>query len=590
MLTKFTTDVLIVGGGTGGSTAAIQCARRGVQTIIVSEFSWLGGMLTAAGVAAPDGSELISLQTGIWGEYLKELRSRQKGGLDHSWVSLFTYEPRIGAEIFADWVKDLPNLQWISGQTPVEVLKEGDREVSPKENRITGVRFQDYEIEAKITLDGTELGDLLALGEIPHRWGWELRTEFNEPSAPEAYNELCDRYPVQSPTWVFLLQDYGHKAPEIPAPAVDISQQFSGAWKGYGKQKFLNYGRFPNDLFMLNWPQKGNDYGENLNRLIGSKEEKNEFLKEAKEYSLGFAHFIQTRIDKRYGLAQNAFPSPSDGAFALMPYFRESRRLQGLETIIEADILPMSGGNTAALPRNSQGEVNAIAVGNYANDHHYPGVKFNLQPKSMPWGGRWTGTPFTIPYDTLIPVATDGFIVCEKNISVSHIANGSTRLQPMVMAIGQAAGMAAALCIESNCQPRELPIRDLQEALLTNNHAVIPLLNLPPNHPEWLQWQRYYLDRPEEYSKEGICACSSAFSSEREMGEYFRGTFRKIGENSYRIRLGDRAEKKQIWQLITTRPEVNEKLQHCQNEREISVWGWRNFSGGWFLLEKLVIH
>lgn len=579
MLTKLTTDVLVVGGGTGGSTAAIQCARRGTNTIIVSEFSWLGGMLTAAGVAAPDGSELIALQTGIWGEYLKELRSRQQGGLDQSWVSLFTYEPRTGAAIFADWVKDLPNLQWISGQTPLEVLKN--------RARITGVRFQDYEIEAKIILDGTELGDLLALGEIPHRWGWELREEFNEPSAPKTFNELCDRYPVQSPTWVFLLQDYGEKAPEIPAPAIDYSDNFKGAWDGYGKQKFLNYGRFPNDLFMLNWPQKGNDYGVNLNRLIGSDAEKNEFLQEAKEYSLGFAHFLQTHIDRRYGLAKKAFPSPSDGAFALYPYFRESRRLRGLQTIVEADILPMSGGNVAPLPFNSQGEMNAIAVGNYANDHHYPDVKFPLQPKSMQWGGRWTGTPFTIPYDALIPIATDGFLVCEKNISVSHIANGSTRLQPMVMALGQAAGMAAALCIESNCQPQELHVRKLQEALLDNNHAVIPLLNLPPDRPDWLQQQRYYLDRPEEYGKEGSCGENFAFSSEKEVGEHFRGTFCKLGKNSYRIRLHDRTEAKQIWQLITVRPEVHAKLQNCRNEREISVWGWRNFSGGWFLVEKL---
>ncbi|MGK7925912.1 MAG: FAD-dependent oxidoreductase [Spirulina sp.] len=580
MLTKLTTDVLVVGGGTGGSTAAIQCARRGIKTTIVSEFSWLGGMLTSAGVAAPDGSELIALQTGIWGEYLKELRSRQKGGLDHSWVSLFAYEPSTGAEIFADWVKALPNLHWIAGQTPVEVFKNRDR--------VTGVRFQDYEIAAKITLDGTELGDLLAFGEIPHRWGWELRAEFNEPSAPETYNELCDRYPVQSPTYVVLLQDYRDTAPEIPASSIDISEAFIGAWEGYGSQKFLNYGRFPKDLFMLNWPQKGNDYGVNLNRLIGSETERTEFFQEAKDYSLGFARFIQTHLDRRYGLAQNAFPRPSDGALGLHPYFRESRRLQGLKTIVEADILPISGGNVAPLPYNARGEVNAIAVGNYANDHHYPDVKFPLQPKSMQWGGRWTGTPFTIPYDALIPIATDGLLVCEKNISVSHIANGSTRLQPMVMALGQAAGMAAALCIESNCQPRELPVRDLQEALLNNNHAVIPLLNLPPDRPDWVSWQRYYLDRPEEYPKTGNCGCNSSFSSEREVGEHFRGTFQNIGENNYRIRLHDRLRSPQIWQLITVRPEVHEKLLGCPNEQEISVWGWRNFSGGWLAIEKLV--
>ncbi|MDA0266108.1 MAG: FAD-dependent oxidoreductase, partial [Cyanobacteria bacterium] len=113
-----TTDVLVVGGGTGGTAAALQAARRGAQTILVSEGPWLGGMLTAAGVSAPDGNELSAFQTGIWGAFLRALRRRQPGGLDNSWVSFFTYEPRMGAAIFADWVKALPNLQWIVGQPP----------------------------------------------------------------------------------------------------------------------------------------------------------------------------------------------------------------------------------------------------------------------------------------------------------------------------------------------------------------------------------------------------------------------------------------------------------------------------------------
>lgn len=61
------TQILVVGGGTGGTAAAIQAARRGAQVVLVSEFPWLGGMLTSAGVAAPDGNELEAFQTGFWG-------------------------------------------------------------------------------------------------------------------------------------------------------------------------------------------------------------------------------------------------------------------------------------------------------------------------------------------------------------------------------------------------------------------------------------------------------------------------------------------------------------------------------------------
>ncbi|NEO25592.1 MAG: FAD-dependent oxidoreductase, partial [Kamptonema sp. SIO4C4] len=480
-----TTQVLIVGGGTGGTCAALQAARRGIQTTLVSEFSWLGGMLTSAGVAVPDGNELIALQTGLWGQYIQTLRQKQPGGLDRSWVSLFSYHPRIGAEIFAHWVQALPNLQWITGQVPLAVQKT--------QNRITGVRFPDYEITAQITLDGTELGDLLPLADIPYRWGWELQQEFNEPSAPQAWNDLTQRYPVQSPTWVVLLQDYQDNAPKIPCPPKDSSEQFHGAWDNYGGESFLNYGRLTDHLYMLNWPIHGNDYAENLNRLVESETAKQEYYQEAQWHSQSFARYIQTHLSPRYGLAADAFPAPSQGAFALHPYFRESRRLQGQITVTEKMILPQSGGRVAALPTDTQGQVTAIAVGNYANDHHYPGVDFHLQPKSMRWGGRWTGTPFALPISALIPDTVAGFLVCEKNISVSHLANGATRLQPIVMSLGQAAGMMAALCVELGCQPQELAVRQVQEALITDPlapMAVIPLLNLPPSHPDWQEWQR----------------------------------------------------------------------------------------------------
>ena len=49
---KTEVDVLIVGGGTSGISAGISSARLGVSTLILEEYSWLGGMLTSAGVSA----------------------------------------------------------------------------------------------------------------------------------------------------------------------------------------------------------------------------------------------------------------------------------------------------------------------------------------------------------------------------------------------------------------------------------------------------------------------------------------------------------------------------------------------------------
>jgi hypothetical protein len=578
----YITDVLVVGGGTGGTAAAIQAARRGAKTILVSEFPWLGGMLTAAGVSAPDGNELMAFQTGIWGAFLRELEQRQPGGLDNSWVSFFSYDPRVGAEIFADWVKDLANLHWISGQVPLEVLKQ--------DNCITGVRFADFTVQAKVILDGTELGDLLALAEIPYRWGWELQSEWQEPSAPIEFNAITTKYPVQSPTWVVLMQDFGADIPpEIPpAPNYDPTL-FVGAWENYGAEKFLNYGRLPGNLFMINWPICGNDYGEGVARLIESATNKSDFLQECRWHSQNFAHFIQNQLGRRYGLAEGIFPH-TDAAFALHPYYRESRRLVGLTTVKEQDILPVAGGRVAAL------FADAIAIGNYANDHHYPGFDLPLQPKSIRWGGRWTGTPFTIPYRCLVPATTDGLLVCEKNISVSHIANGATRLQPVVLGIGQAAGMAAAMCVELNCQPRDLPVKALQEALLEDQQApaaIIPLFNLAPDHPEWLQWQMYYVNEPQAYPSCGNCppTVDQYYHSDNQQvftrgTNCFTGILEILNQQDYSFTItSPAANLGHTWQLVTWRSHIDAQLQSLSHRQHLTVWGRLNNSGNWLLVE-----
>ncbi|MEM9212993.1 MAG: FAD-dependent oxidoreductase [Cyanobacteria bacterium P01_F01_bin.150] len=620
----YKTDILIVGGGTGGTVAAIQAARRGraldTQVTLVSEFSWLGGMLTSAGVSAPDGNELLALQTGIWGDFLRTVQQRQAGGIDHGWVSCFTFEPRVGAKIFADWVQALPNLHWISGQKPVTVGKT--------DSQVTTVTFDNIEIEAQIILDGTELGDVMALAEIPYRWGWDWPevSQWDEPSALREPNNLTKTYPVQLPTWVVVMQDFGEgeTAPTIPVPPTCSPTHpptapppgFAHAWKGYGPERFINYGRLPGDRFMINWPQHGNDYGKDLNRLVQSEQSRREYLKEARWHTQAFAQHIQANIGQRYGLASDTFPlapnSLGGGAYALYPYYRESRRLQGLVTVREQDILPLGDSGIAPLPVNEYGEIEAIAIGNYANDHHYPSPEselLTLAPKSIRWGGRWTGTPFALPYRCLIPETMDGFLVCEKNISVSHIANGATRLQPTVMNIGQAAGMAAALCIERGCQPRDLPVRILQEALLTDAiapAAVIPLLNSLPHHPKWQYWQRHGLEHGLDdlailEADIALSPSTSHFSSHENIGSNLlsnnsnvsqwvtvTGQFERIDDGTYRLALQSYLQSEfhvDFLPLITLNPDVRQHLATWPNKTAMTVQGYWNRSGPWLRTE-----
>ncbi len=590
------TDVLVVGGGTGGTAAAIQAARLGAEVLLVSEWPWLGGMLTAAGVTAPDGNELAAFQTGLWGAFLRELERRQPGGLHHGWVSFFTYEPAVGAAIFADWVAALPNLTWRWGHHPRAVSRSGER--------VTGVEFESFSVKAHITIDGTELGDLLALGDVPHRWGWEPRDQWQEPSAPAALNDPTDplapameSYPVQSPTWVVVMQDYGPGETAPPIPSAGLSADFSGAWDGYGPEQFLNYGRLPGNRFMINWPQQGNDYGVGLDRLIGTASARHEFWQEARDHSQQFAHVIQAELGANYGLAQGVFPqletTPGGGAFALYPYYREGRRLVGVATVREGDILPRAGGQVAPLPINAAGEVDAIAIGNYPNDHHYPGFAMPLAPKAIHWGGRWTGTPFTIPYGALVPAEIDGLLACDKNISVTHIANGATRLQPVVLGIGQAAGAAAALCTQQKCQPRQLSTRHLQQTLLQDPQApamVVPCFDLLPTDEHWMKHQETYLSQPHTYPDSGFTyslgKVPAATALSTAATKPFRGQYQSGKNNSHQL-LQPMGNTGPALTLVAVSPQAVHQLTQAIDGSTLEVNGIHNAGGHWILVNNI---
>ena len=96
-----TYDVVVAGGGTGGTAAAIEAARGGARTLVVEEGTWLGGVLTSAGVSAVDGN--YRLRGGIFGEFADSLAARYGGydALRSGWVSNILFNPRVGAGIFS---------------------------------------------------------------------------------------------------------------------------------------------------------------------------------------------------------------------------------------------------------------------------------------------------------------------------------------------------------------------------------------------------------------------------------------------------------------------------------------------------------
>jgi FAD dependent oxidoreductase len=468
-----TTDVLVAGGGTGGIAAALQSARLGARTVVVEQTHWLGGMLTAAGVSCTDGNN--DLVGGIWSEFRQALyRCYGTRDLATGWVSELCFEPHVADSIFKSWAAQQKNLTVLYGWIPKRVIRD--------HRRVTGVVFenqfhQQKTILAKITVDATELGDIFALAGAAYDLGTEEAAFSGEKMAPGKTNIIQDL------TWVAVLKqlDTAELEPLARPPGYDSTQYFCccesapclGA-KAYpaDARKMLAYGRLPAGKFMINWPAHGND--SYLNVVEDGDSVRQVKYRAAKLRTLGFVYFIQTQLGYTHlGLAQDEL----DHGLAFIPYNREGRRIRGVVRFnVNQIVAPFD--QLAPLYRTG------IAVGNYPVDHHHgqnpqtPRIDFPPIPS------------FNVPLGALIAQQTDGLIVCEKGISVSNIVNGATRLQPVVLLTGQAAGVLAATSIRLGCQPRKVPVRLVQQALLEAGCYLMPYADVKPDQPGWLSIQR----------------------------------------------------------------------------------------------------
>jgi hypothetical protein len=222
---------------------------------------------------------------------------------------------------------------------------------------------------------------------------------------------------------------------------------------------------------MLNWPRMGNDWYFNAINL--NRNERLKGYNEAKQATMRFIYHIQTTLGFKYlGLADDEFPTPD--SLALMPYHREARRLRGRVRMTINHVLKPYSDN---LYRT------ACAVGDYPVDHHH--AKYPHQ-NDLPHIEFPSVPSFSIPLGSLIPAEKQGvenLIAAEKCISVSNIINGSTRLQPCVLLIGQAAGTLAALSVKSGTTPARVPVRSVQQSLLDAKCWLLPFLDVPPENP-----------------------------------------------------------------------------------------------------------
>lgn len=463
--------MLIIGGSTSGTSAAIAAARMGAKVIVVESSPMLGGMLTAQGVSATDGN--YKLKGGIWSEFRDSLAARygSSDALRTGWVSEIQFEPHVGDEIFKNMLATAQNADVRYGYHVTSALMEGHTVKGAEFRNISGKRLR---VKAKVTIDATDLGDFLPLSGTPYRIGMDSKTETGEDAA---YDEADNT--IQDLTLVGILKDFGPDSDKtIAKPEGYDPAEFEGCCNteyvgGMSAQTMLDYGRLPGGKYMLNWPGNfGNDiYIACADKPFGQREES---LKAARAKTMRFIYFIQTELGyKNLGIADDEF-STEDG-LAYQAYFREGRRLKGVLTMTLDDI---EDRYRNFLYRTG------VSVGDYPVDHHHkqnPDARPLVFPK-VP--------SFCVSAGVMLPDSTDGLIVSDKAISVTNLANGSTRLQPVVLGTGQAAGTLAFLAVTSGREPRDIPVRELQGALLEQGCYLQPTYDVSLTDPDFKAIQR----------------------------------------------------------------------------------------------------
>lgn len=462
-------EVLVVGGGAGGVSAGIQCARMGVKNIIVEETPWVGGMLTSAGVSCIDGN--YNLRSGIFGEFTDSLAARYGGwdALKTGWVSNINFEPHVAQEILSNIAASCGDLLDVRRETVVTSVSGGPGKWKVELSDASGRRSV---IEAEVLIDATELGDVAKMCGVDYRIGMESSADTGESIAPEQSNDI-----IQDLTYVAVLKDYGPDAdmtverpssydPSVFAnsclnPLSTVSETGQTIWPA---DMMISYGALPGGKYMINWPIYGNDYY--VNSIEMTPEQRREAYEKAKEFTMCFVYFIQHELGmKHIGLADDEFPTEDGMPF--FPYHRESRRIVG-EAFFTMD--------AAARPYDFNLYRTGIAVGDYPVDHHH----FRHPDwKSLPDLHFYPVPSFNVPMGVLIPADTDDLIVTEKSVSVSNLINGATRLQPVVMQLGQAAGAVAALSRIEAKSVKKVGVRQVQEALLDAGCYLMPYLDLP---------------------------------------------------------------------------------------------------------------
>lgn len=505
-------DILIAGGGTGGTSATLHAARLGRKVVVLEETDWLGGQLTSQGVSALDEHAHIEqfggtqsyyeLRNAIRKHYATTYRLTERAIAGTSfnpgncWVTHLAFEPRVAVQCIDRMLEPVSsNIERHFHSRVVEVKSTRDRIKEITAATPDGTRT----FRATVFLDATETGEFSALAGAEIVQGREGRKETSEPDAYEHPDPGC----IQSFTFPFAVELRPGEDHTIPKPRdyekLKAMQQYSftdGAIRrlfGEEWQTLWTYrrllasenfadGAVPNDLCMIN--TASNDYrGPSI---IGkSTHETDAILDEARRASLGFLYWMQTEAP-RHDSDRCGYPEimlrpdvmgTADGC-SKTPYIRESRRLRTQFTVREQDIVVRDGsGRIWNASLRAKPFPDSVGIGWYHLDCH--------RSCTGDPGRFWPTRPFQIPLGVLVPVRVENLIPACKNIGVTHLSNGAYRLHPVEWAIGQAAATLADHAIESGRSVQSHDVASVQQSALRQGAPIYWYIDVPYGLPEF---------------------------------------------------------------------------------------------------------
>jgi hypothetical protein len=428
-------DVIVVGGGPGGHSAAIAAARNGARVVLLERYGHLGGMATGGIVIQiphmSDGGDKPVI-AGLNMEWLERLDKMPGAVLRPRTEDIGSTDPKL----VGYWKRFMGNVinghiehtAWVDTELTKCMLNDMVEEAGIKlflhswgtraiveEGRVKGAIFESKSgrqaVLGQIVIDGTGDGDLLPTSGA----AFDGEVEKGSRSAALAlvfrvgncnYQKYCDFRESQPERFEALLKELaqaaGTRLLPLPTPRNDV-------------------------MWINNWIQ-GLDC-TNVEDLTKLEVEMRKIMRKGHEF-----------LVKKFPTFENSFILDT----ASQTGTRGSRRLISEYIVTKED----------------------FQAGKKFEDTI--GVFPRLGPP-----GAGAAKRVNIPYRALVPVKIEGLLVAGRSFGSDMAANNMANLIPHCIANGEAAGTAAAIAVKKGISPRNVDVRTLQQTLLRQG-VVLP--------------------------------------------------------------------------------------------------------------------